>query len=76
MKCYCEDTNLELRGCKGPRWPTDSTRYTYHLCYRCGHVWVDKETPKQIRRTNGFRVYKIVDGVMGFETEAILYNRV
>lgn len=78
-KCYCEDHNLELRGMNGPRWPVDTTKYTFHLCYCCGRMWSEKEKPIQlkpikstlvpIRKTKGFAVYKIMDGVLGMEPQ-------
>ena len=80
-KCYCEDHNLELRGIRGPRWPVDPTKYTFHLCYRCGREWSEKEKPIEIkpikikstsvpvRKVKGFAVYKIMDGVVGLEPQ-------
>lgn len=45
MNHYCQDSCLELRGCRGPRWPHDPTKYTFYLCYVCGKTWQKKESP-------------------------------
>ena len=74
--CYCEDHALELKGVHGTRWPVDATKYTFHMCYRCGRTWMTPEASPRIpvktarvpsARAGSFAVYKITDGVMGYE---------
>ena len=75
-KCFCEDHALELKGFNGPRWPMDPMKFTFHMCYRCGRTWLTPESsPKKtvktskapVAKTGGFAVYKVTDGVLGYQ---------
>ena len=63
---YCEDSYLELRGCKGNRWPVDPARFTFCVCYKCGKTWIVKDNCLGVtvksESKQPFAVYKYING--------------